>query len=80
MARLYADENFPLPIVDALRTLGHDVLTIYEDGKGNLGYPDESVLRDATQYERAVLTMNRKHFRLLHLPLSRTQRNYFLYL
>jgi len=49
MARLYADENFPLPVVEALRALGHDVLTIYEDGKGNQGYPDELVLRGATQ-------------------------------
>ncbi|WP_442484067.1 DUF5615 family PIN-like protein [Aeoliella sp. SH292] len=27
MARLYANENFPLPIVQRLRELGHDVLT-----------------------------------------------------
>ncbi len=67
MSRLYADENFPLPVVETLRTLGHDVLTIYEDGKGNQGFPDESVLRAATNQERAVLTVNRKHFRLLHI-------------
>jgi len=67
MARLYADENFPLPVVEALRALGHDVLTIYEDGKGNQGYPDELVLHDATRDQRAVLTVNRKHFRRLHL-------------
>lgn len=67
MARLYADENFPLPVVEARRTLGHDVLTIYEDGKGNQGYPDEAVLADATRYGRIVLTVNRKHFRRLHL-------------
>jgi hypothetical protein len=67
MARLYADENFPLPVVEALRTLSHDVLTIYEDGKGNRGYPNEAVLRDATRYNRSVLTVNRKHFRRLHL-------------
>jgi len=28
MARLYADENFPLPVVEELRQLGHDVLTM----------------------------------------------------
>jgi uncharacterized protein DUF5615 len=33
MARLYADENFPLPVVEELRRLGHDVLTIYETGQ-----------------------------------------------
>ena len=27
IARLYANENFPLPVVFALRELGHDVLT-----------------------------------------------------
>jgi Domain of unknown function (DUF5615) len=30
---LYADENFPLPVVQELRRLGHDVLTAQEDGK-----------------------------------------------
>lgn len=66
MALLYADENFPLPVVEELRKLGHDVLTIEEDGRANQGYPDELVLRDASEKGRAVLTMNRKHFRALH--------------
>ncbi len=35
MAQLYADENSPLPVVEELRRLGHDVLTMYEDGKAN---------------------------------------------
>ncbi|TEU18005.1 MAG: hypothetical protein E3J21_06900 [Anaerolineales bacterium] len=29
MARLYANENLPLPVVGELRRLGHDVLTTY---------------------------------------------------
>jgi hypothetical protein len=33
MARLYADENFPQPVVMGLRRLGHDVLTVQEAGK-----------------------------------------------
>ena len=33
MARLYADENFPLPVVEELHAFGHDVLTIHETGK-----------------------------------------------
>jgi hypothetical protein len=28
MARLYADEDFPLPVVEELRHLGHDVRTV----------------------------------------------------
>lgn len=66
MARLYADENFPLPVVEELRNLGHDVLTIFEDGKANQRYPDEAVLVDASAKGRAILTINRKHFRRLH--------------
>lgn len=66
MARLYSDENFPYPVVEHLRQLGHDVLTIHQDGKANQQFPDESVLAAAISYNRAVLTVNRKHFRRLH--------------
>ncbi len=30
MARLYADEQYPYPVVELLRILGHDVLTVQE--------------------------------------------------
>ena len=30
---LYADEDFPYPVVEELRRLGHDVLTVQEDGR-----------------------------------------------
>jgi hypothetical protein len=66
MARLYSNENFPLPVVEALRALGHDVLTIQESGKANQEYPDAAVLEEATADSRAVLTINRKHFLRLH--------------
>jgi hypothetical protein len=39
MARLYSNENFPLPVVEALRALGHDVLTIQEAGKADKPCP-----------------------------------------
>jgi Domain of unknown function (DUF5615) len=35
MASLYADEDFPLPVVVDLRNLGHDVLTAHEAGQAN---------------------------------------------
>lgn len=66
MARLYANENFPLPVVMELRRLGHDVLTVKETGKAGLSTPDEEVLAFATGDSRAVLTINRKHFLRLH--------------
>jgi predicted nuclease of predicted toxin-antitoxin system len=66
MARLFADENFPLPVVEELRGLGHDVLTIQEAGMANQRFPDEAILRFANADNRAVLTLNRKHFVRLH--------------
>ena len=66
MARLYANENFPLSVVEALRQAGHDVITVAETGKAEQAWPDEDVLEFATQDERALLTLNRKHFIDLH--------------
>lgn len=66
MARFYSNENFPIPVVEELRQLGHDVLTIQETGKANQEYPDDGVLNLAIADNRAVLTINRKHFRNLH--------------
>ena len=48
IARLYSNENFPLPAVFALRRLGHDVLTSRESGMANDAVPDNEVLDFAT--------------------------------
>jgi Domain of unknown function (DUF5615) len=64
--RFYADENFPLPVVEELRRLGHDVLTMYEDGSANQSIPDDKVLALATEKRLALLTTNRRHFIRLH--------------
>lgn len=64
MGRLYADEDFPFGAVQILRTLGHDVLTVREAGRG--GKPDLEVLADATADGRAVLTHNHRHYQRLH--------------
>lgn len=66
MARLYADEQYPYPVVECLRTLGHDVLTVQEAGKANQKIPDADVLTFATLEQRALLTQNRKDFFKLH--------------
>jgi predicted nuclease of predicted toxin-antitoxin system len=66
LARLYADENFPYSAVEALRRLGHDVLTAKEAGQAGLKTSDEEALAFAHADGRAVLTHNRKHFRNLH--------------
>jgi hypothetical protein len=66
MARLYANENFPLPVVEELRRLGHDLTTVQETGRGGQSMADEEVLALAVADGRAVLTFNRKHFVRLH--------------
>ncbi len=60
MARLYADEDFPVPVVQLLRGHGHDVVTVQEAGrKGSI---DSQVLADGTADNRAVLTHNHRHY------------------
>lgn len=59
MARLYADENVPRPLISVLRDLGHDVLTVHEAGQGHQRIPDLSVLSFAHDEGRTVLTYNR---------------------
>lgn len=64
---LYADENFPLRVVEELRRLGHDVLTAFEDGRANQSITDRDLLARATEISRALLTLNRLDFKRLHL-------------
>ncbi len=66
MARLLADENFPLPVVERLRQLGHEVLTLQDAGQANQSLSDVAVLHLARTEGRALLTMNRRHFVRLH--------------
>jgi hypothetical protein len=68
MANLYADENFTYSVVEHLRLLGHDVLTVREAGQQ--GGTDPYVLAFATAAGRAVLTFNRRHFIRLHSQVS----------
>ena len=64
--RLLTDENFPFPVVDALRRFGYDVLTLGDLGKAGQALSDAAVLKLASDDSRAVLTLNRKHFVRLH--------------
>lgn len=66
MARCYGNENFPLPVVEVLRCLGHDVLTTAESGQAGQAIPDAEVLAFAMAERRVVLTLNRRHFIRLH--------------
>jgi Domain of unknown function (DUF5615) len=66
MARLFADENFPLPTVQALRRLGHDVVSVADVGRGGQRWSDPEVLQFARGDGRILLTLNRKDFLRLH--------------
>ncbi len=67
MARFYANENVPEPVVAELRRLGHDTVTMRESGHAGRAVPDRQVLVFATTSGRAVVTLNRRHFVRLHL-------------
>lgn len=66
MVRLYANENFPVEVVERLRALGHDVETTHEAGRSNQRIEDDAVLEHALAAGRCVLTLNRKDFIRLH--------------
>jgi predicted nuclease of predicted toxin-antitoxin system len=66
VARLYADEQYPFPVVEYLLALGHDVLTVQAAGNAGQKIPDDEVLAFATSQGRAVLTLNRDDFKQLH--------------
>jgi Domain of unknown function (DUF5615) len=66
MTRLYANENFPWPVVVELRQFGHDVLTTHESGRAGIALPDDEILAFAVAEQRILLSINRKHFIRLH--------------
>ena len=67
MARFYTDEDVPHGVVEALRRLGHDVLTCEEAGRANRRIEDSVVLADATGMSRIMVTRNRDDFERLHI-------------
>ena len=70
MTRLYTNENFPFPVVEELRRLGHDVLTSQERGMAGQAIDDEKVLATACLDDRTLVTLNRRHFIRLHEKMS----------
>jgi Domain of unknown function (DUF5615) len=69
VARLLADENVPLAVVEALRSHGHDVVTLVGKDLGS-GLSDADLLARARADGRAVLTLNRRDFIRLHREQS----------
>lgn len=61
-----ADEDVAMPVVEALRHLEYDVVTMLDLGQANLSVDDDEVLDLARNNRRALVTRNRRHFRRLH--------------
>ena len=53
-------------MVEALRRLDNDVVTIADAGKAGQSLADEAILILAKANDRAIVTLNRKHFVRLH--------------
>jgi predicted nuclease of predicted toxin-antitoxin system len=66
VARFYADEQFPFPVVQLLCALGHDVLTVQAAGNAGQKIPDDEVLAFAIEHSRSILTINKSDFIRLH--------------
>ena len=59
--RILADENLPLPVVQILRTEGHDVLWARRDCPG---LKDRALLERAEADARLVVTLDKDFWRL----------------
>ena len=59
-----------MPVVEELRTPGHDVMTSHEAGNAGRAVPDEEVPAFSTAQRRVLPTLNRRHFVRLHQTIS----------
>lgn len=77
MARILADENVDLDIVNWLRSWKHDVVCArsYSQSDSGDGTSDEQILRIGIQEKRIVITFNKKHFKMLHEDRAKIGRH-----
>jgi len=54
--KLLADENFPRAAIEALRSLGHEVLAVAENSPGS---PDEKILESVNTDGRVLITFDK---------------------
>jgi hypothetical protein len=59
--RLFADENFPRPIVEVLRSNGHDVIWVRTDSPG---LKDRTLLERAEADGRVIFTFGKDFWQL----------------
>ncbi|GMT48079.1 MAG: hypothetical protein IEMM0007_1645 [bacterium] len=66
---MFADENLFEPIIDYLKGLGHDVLSIRDSGLS--GIPDDEVYQLACKDTRVIITMDKDFSRMFRFPPER---------
>ena len=64
--KILADENLYEPIVDYLRSLGHDVVSFR--GAGLSGSPDDDIYRRAVADDSLIVTMDKDFLRMQRFP------------
>ena len=72
--KMIVDENLFEPIVDYLRGLGHDVLSIRDVGLS--GISDDEVYQEACQEARLIVTMDKDFSRMFRFPPREVRRDY----
>jgi len=68
MARILADENIDIEIVNSLRSMKHDAIcarSLDQSASGD-GTTDLEMLQRGVVHRRIVLTFNKKHYKALH--------------
>lgn len=64
--KMFANENLFKPIIDFLRSRGHDVLSIRESGLS--GISDDEVYQRACKEKRVIITMDKDFSRIFRFP------------
>ena len=64
--KLFANENLFEPIIDYLRSLGHDVLSIRDSGLS--GISDDEVYQRACKEKLVIITMDKDFTRMFRFP------------
>ena len=67
--KIFANENLFEPIIDYLRSLGNDVLSIRDCGLS--GISDDEVYEKACKENRVIITMDKDFTRIFRFPPER---------
>jgi predicted nuclease of predicted toxin-antitoxin system len=67
--KMFADENLFEPIIDYLRSLGHDVISIRELGLP--GISDDEVYQRACKEKQVIITMDKDFSRMFRFPAKK---------